>query len=440
MIANRRDFLKIATTLSGAAMLAPEVLYADATQSSLSAKEESAIAELYQQEKLRGDLAIAFSQTFLDAQLLESMGKWSSSNRRAVLEELVKLYKVDLSNLESQKLLYTNDAIMSMEAGRFASTALQNRYDDLLNEGSSSIKDAYLVLTRLAVETIDMLQNYKKTTFDTNSKIKENLTYLADGSMGHYWAINQALRSLGVSRGCCEAGSAYCKTPNEYPVAYGVDHVTAPKLSQEQRHALAHMWSEEKMAHDAFEVVFMVYPHLRLFYNIGHWSEVQHLTAVEELIALYDFDVTDFTNEDGRYDAAKLRSMEAGKYAISDFEDRYNNVLLPYAVQGEMDALKLGCMVEVQDIRDLTQFLQADSSNVYINKTFEYLIAGSQSHYWAYHYALIERGESQGCCCLGGDYCKTPQEYPSGSGDRILASLWNRKDQEIILSNGRRYA
>jgi hypothetical protein len=261
--------------------------------------------------------------------------------------------------------------------------------------------------------------------------------------MGHYWAIDQELKKDNLAtNGCCEAGSKYCKTHNEYHITLGTDHATAPKLTMDQKHALAYMWSEEKMAHDAFETVYSVYPDLRIFYNIGHWSEVQHMTAVEELIALYNFDILDYGNEDGIYDQEKLRALETGKYAIYDFEDRYENTLLPYALKGDMYALKLGCMVEVQDIRDLKGFLGQNVGSIYnqyIDRTFNYLISGSQSHYWAYHYMLIQKGEEQGCCCLGEEYCKTPQEFPSGSGDRLLAKLWNRKDRKFEKF-GRKYS
>ncbi len=230
------------------------------------------------------------------------------------------------------------------------------------------------------------------------------------------------------SEGCCKAGNGYCKTPAEYPIAYGIDHIDKDlTLTDSQRHALAHMWSEEKMAHDAFEAVYGLYPHLRLFYNIGHWSEVQHMTAVEELVALYNIDVNDYSNKDAHYKPTELRAMGAGDYAISDFETRYKDTLIPYAKQGDIQALKIGCMVEVQDIRDLTGFLGQVDGNKYLEKTFKYLVAGSQSHYWAYHYALIQNGVANGCCSVGADYCKTPEEFPSGSGDGLLAALWNQK-------------
>jgi hypothetical protein len=277
-------------------------------------------------------------------------------------------------------------------------------------------------------------------TFSPTDKATENLTYLLDGATGHYWALDRELIKIGVVKGACEAGDEFCKTPNNYPIAYGRDHLTNPKpLTNEQRHALAHMWSEEKMAHDAFETVYVVYPHLRLFYNIGHWSEVQHMTAVEELVALYNIDVNDYSNPQKHYEPEKLRKMGPGDYAIEDFETRYNETLLPYAVQGDIYALKLGCMVEVQDIRDLTQFLKQNNGNPYIERTFNYLVAGSQSHYWAYHYALIERGIKGGCCSVGEDYCKDASEFPAGSGKPDLAMLWNRFDTPAKCF-GSRYA
>ena len=180
------------------------------------------------------------------------------------------------------------------------------------------------------------------------------------------------------------------------------------------------------MAHDAYEAIYGLYPELRLFYNIGHWSEIQHMSAVEELVTLYNIDVNDYSNSDAHYKPQELRAMGAGDYAISDFEDRYSNILIPMAQQSRIKALQVGCITEVQDIRDLDGFLKQVGKNKYLERTFKYLIAGSQSHYWAYHYALIQIGVAQGCCSVGGDYCKTPDEYPSGSGDKLLATLWNQ--------------
>ena len=390
------------------------------------------IAEIWHTERLRASLALAFSKQFND-DLLNTMGKWSASNRRAVIDEIVNLFGVDLSLTQNAQLLYTNEQLKAMELGKFPSTAMTNKFNTLKQEGLKSKSDAFLTLAQVTVDAVDAMKGYLGS-FSNRKKIQENITYLMDGSMGHYWAINQKLIELGMVEGCCKAGSKYCKTPKEYPVAYGTDHVESDlTLTNEQRHALAHMWSEEKMAHDAYEVVYSLYPHLRLFYNIGHWSEVQHMSAVEELVSLYNIDVNDYSNQDAHYKPQELRAMGAGDYAISDFEDRYNNTLLPYAKQSDIKALQIGCITEVQDIRDLTGFLGQVGDNKYLEKTFKYLVAGSQSHYWAYHYALIQRGVAQGCCSAGADYCKTPDEYPSGSGDKLLASLWNQSNNRFIV-------
>jgi len=421
---SRRDFLKY-TAASGTLAMAPSLLQAQ-TPSSLSPKQREAIAQLWQDEKLTWDLAQAWGKEY-DIELLKTIGNWSALNRKSVLNEIVKLYNIDLSETQDAKLLYSTEQIINMPSGEFASTKLQERFDTLKSQGLSSLKDALLNMVKLSVDNITKTKEYIGY-FAPTEKAVQNLIYLNDSSMGHYWALNKELLKIGVKKGCCEAGSEYCKSANEYTVSYGRDHISDPKaLNSEQRHALAHMWSEEKMAHDAFETVYTVYPHLRLFYNIGHWSEVQHLSAVEELIALYDIDINDYDNSDKHYDKDTLANMGPGDYAISDFEDRYQNVLLPYAVQSDIAALQLGCMVEVQDVRDLTQFL-GQNDNPYIDRTFKYLIEGSQTHYWAYHYALIQRGVSEGCCSAGKDYCKDTVEFPAGSGQEELAMRWNRFD------------
>jgi hypothetical protein len=429
---SRRDFLKYTGTLSGAALLTPESIYANDIAKHLNAAQNKAIAQIWQSEKMRADVTLALGSKY-DNDLLKSLGSWSHSNRKAVLNEIIKLYRVDLSKLEDTTLLYSTEQILSMQSGEFASTPLQNRYDSLVKEGSKSITDGLKVIVKLSVEAIDEALRYK-AIFNTQAKVKENITYLADNGMNHYWALDAELINKGVVTGCCAVGAKYCKNAKEYPRAFGLDHINSSKpISNEMRHALAHMWSEEKMAHDAFEVVYSVYPHLRLFYNIGHWSETQHKTAVEELIAFYNIDVTDYTQTSKHYDKTKLDAMGPGDYAIEDFESRYQNVLLPYAVQSDIKALQLGCMVEVQDIRDLTGFLQQNDGNKYIEQTFKYLIAGSQSHYWAYHYALIERGITNGCCSAGQDYCKSAAEYPSGNGNQELAWLWWHRDKKNII-------
>jgi hypothetical protein len=417
---DRRDFLKTAG-ISSAILLSGNLALAG---ESTSVTVQKKIAQLWQLEKLHADLSAQFARKHND-DILGVIGKWSHLNRKAVLHELIRLYGIDLQFTETQKLLYTAEDITGMEQGKFPSTKWQNQYDTLKGKGDKSLKDALFVLVQLTVEMIE----YMKETINISShkKVKESIAYLSDSSMSHYWSFSKKLREIGVSDGCCAVGRAYCKTPREYPISFGSEHERADKpLSNEMRHALAHMWSEEKMAHDAFEVVYSVYPQLRLFYNIGHWSETQHMTAVEELVALYDIDVNDYTNTQKHYDQKILRKMGPGDYAIEDFETRYNTVLLPYAVQGDIAALKLGCMVEVQDIWDLTGFL-GQNNNPYIDRTFKYLIAGSQSHYWAYHHALIAKGISSGCCSAGNDYCKDASEYPSGSHDVGLALRWNQR-------------
>ena len=415
----------MAGALSGGLLIGSERLFASAGNP-LTTQQQKLISDIWHHERLRASLARAFSQNFQN-DLLTTMGRESASNRRAVLDEIVNLYDVDLSVTTAGRLYYTTEQLKAMELGTFPSTAMTDRYNDLKNEGSNSKIDAFVTLTKVTVDAVEKMQN-ALPSFSAHSKIQDNITYLIDSSMGHYWAINQELIASGVVEGCCRAGSDYCKTPAEYPIAYGTDHIDSDlTLTGSQRHALAHMWSEEKMAHDAYEVVYSLYPHLRLFYNIGHWSEAQHMSAVEELVALYNIDVNDYSNTDAHYKPQELRAMGRGDYAISDFEDRYNDTILPYAQQSDIKALQIGCMVEVQDIRDLTGFLGQVNGNKYLEKTFNYLIAGSQSHYWAFHYALIQRGVSDGCCSAGGDYCKTPEEYPSGSGDGLLAALWNRR-------------
>ncbi len=397
-------------------------------QSSLSVTQKQALAYLWNYEKMQKDI---FTQLHSNTniRIYETFANYSKVSQRAVVEEIVKLYQVTVTDTGTV-MVVTESELRNMPIGEFGLSELTTTYNNFIDEAISS-KDALLVGAKAVVQEINKIETMLDL-FPNNTKIRENLNYLKSSSMGQYWTIDHELKANHESNGCSDAGDAYSKTKNEYPVSYGHEENKPPQLSDSQKHSLVHMWSEEKMAHDAYEIAYSVYPDLRLFYNIGHWSESQHMHAVEELIALYDIDVydyaSDFMDPDAHYDASVLRAIPAKKYPIKKFEDTLENLL--GSAGTDIGVLQLGCRVEVQDIEDLTGFL-GNNDNKYIQETFNYLIAGSQSHYWSFHYALKALGVANGCCSAGADYCKTAAQFPSGSGDMELAKLWNQRGSHL---------
>ena len=425
----RRDFLKYTGIASSIAMFSPNIAKAYEATNGVSVAQKDIISYMWHYEKLRKDVFWELSKRFDTLQKIKNFALYSSTNRFHLLTELINLYDVDISHLNGSYLLYTKEQIKAQPLGVFASSEFSKLYTELLSD-ATDVKNSLFVAVKLSVSTVDKIDGFLGE-LSSNQKLYNAFSYLKDGAVRDYWVLDQELKQGGVTKGCCELGESWCKTLKEYPNGYTTDDDKPTSLSDDQKYSLAFMWSEEKMAHDAYEMAYSVYPELRIFHNIGRWSEGQHLASVEELIALYDIDINNLGNKDGYYDKEALRKMDFGDYAFDSFETTYP-ILISMATTSKVDALKVGCMVEVKDIRDLTQFLEKSNQNKYIESTFQHLIEGSQSHYWAFDHALKRLGISDGCCCAGEEYCKSPKEFPFGSGDETLAMLWNKYSLKMV--------
>jgi hypothetical protein len=189
--------------------------------------------------------------------------------------------------------------------------------------------------------------------------------------------------------------------------------VPSTGLTKEAAGALAHMWNEEKLAKDIYLAMYDLTGN-QTFYNIASQSETQHQESVQNLIAAYDLNILDPDYGTG-YSADALAAYGPGQYSIDAIKDLYD-ALYAKGSQSEVDALQVGCMVEVTDINDLDDELAKVQDYSNITTTFEFLRDGSYNHYWAFDRALKAIGVNDGCCSLGAEYCKTPEEYPSQNG------------------------
>ncbi len=188
---------------------------------------------------------------------------------------------------------------------------------------------------------------------------------------------------------------------------------TTAALTQEQKYALAYMWNEEKMAKDIYLALNELYPNQTL-YNIATRSETQHEAAVEQLVQNYDLNISDLENFAGGYSAQELSTIAPGKFTVPEVQELYD-ALYTKGSQSLQDALEVGCMVEVTDVNDLNQDIALVSDKPDIVSVFEFLRSGSYNHYWAFDRALKAIGVTEGCCSLGEEYCKTPEEFPSNN-------------------------
>ncbi|WP_353662853.1 DUF2202 domain-containing protein [Hydrogenimonas sp. SS33] len=194
----------------------------------------------------------------------------------------------------------------------------------------------------------------------------------------------------------------------------GGDDVPNTQLTDAQKYSLAYMWNEEKLAKDIYLAMNENTPHMTL-YNIATNSETQHEAAVESLVQQYDINITNLENYEIYYSEEELRAFGPGKFGVPEIQKLYDT-LYAKGSQSLQDALEVGCMVEVTDVEDLDKYIETANGNTNLVTVFTYLRNGSYNHYWAFDTALKSLGISEGCCSLGKQYCKTPEEYPVSRG------------------------
>jgi len=189
-------------------------------------------------------------------------------------------------------------------------------------------------------------------------------------------------------------------------------------LTQELTNTISYMGNEERLAYDVYNEFYRQYG-TKQFTNIATKSEYKHITAVQELVQKYILnDDINFTNVDLPalgYINTPIEEMQAGTYDISTIQALYDN-LVSQGSASEIDALKVGCIIEVVDVTDLDAYITlAENSNAAdIVTVFNFLRDGSYNHYWSFDKGLKNKGVTDGCCSLGTidgvDYCHP--EYP----------------------------
>lgn len=185
-------------------------------------------------------------------------------------------------------------------------------------------------------------------------------------------------------------------------------------LSQELTNTLSYMGNEERLAYDVYNVLYTEYG-TQQFTNIATKSEYKHITAVQALVQKYKLnDSISFTNVDLPalgYQNTVIEDMQAGTYDIAKIQKLYDD-LVAQGSTSEIEALKVGCIIEVVDINDLNvdiALAEKETASDVIT-VFNFLRNGSYNHYWAFDEALKSKGVSNGCCSLGTVYCHP--EYP----------------------------
>ena len=153
---------------------------------------------------------------------------------------------------------------------------------------------------------------------------------------------------------------------------------TLPKedLTADEEAGLVFMREEEKLAHDVYYKLYESWK-IQVFSNIAA-SELTHTEAV--LLLLEKYDLTDPVGNNG-----------IGTFVDQTLQTLYNDLL----VQGqlsEIDALKVGAIIEEVDILDLEDQLNNVVDNQDITLVYTNLQKGSRNHLRAFVHNLANRG------------------------------------------------
>jgi hypothetical protein len=188
------------------------------------------------------------------------------------------------------------------------------------------------------------------------------------------------------------------------------------ELSDDVKNTLAYMGNEERLAYDTYMKLHSYFPDIKQLENIPLNSEVQHIAAVKALVTKYDINDSSLSVVDSLTPSLTPDATQesvAGVYGIKAIQDLYD-MLIAKGAQSEVDALQVGCMVEVVDVTDLDKDIAiAEAAGAEdVVSTFNFLRDGSYSHYWSFDSGLKSMGVENGCCSLGDEYCKTEAEYP----------------------------
>ena len=241
-----------------------------------------------------------------------------------------------------------------------------------------------------------------------NNKIKTFVTLLA---------VSTSLMASGNGENRSKGMGSNTTLPASIQAAIEAPTST---LSQTLTNTLAYMGNEERLAYDVYNKLYSEWGS-RQFTNIASKSEYKHIKAVQALVKKYKLnDDIHFTNVDLPalgYKNTNIEEMEAGTYDISKIQRLYDD-LISQGSGSEIDALKVGCIVEVVDVNDLNAYitLAKEDNATDIITVFDFLRKGSYNHYWAFDKGLKNKGESKGCCAVGEEYCHP--EYPKkGKGE-----------------------
>lgn len=165
--------------------------------------------------------------------------------------------------------------------------------------------------------------------------------------------------------------------------------VTAAGLSQAEIDGLLFMVEEEKLAHDVYVALDAMWKtQVSVFGQIAP-SETDHTQSVRERILAHG--LTDPTV-----------GKAAGAFVNAELQELYDT-LVKKGAEGLIEALKVGCLIEEVDIKDLMDRKAEVIDEPDIVQVYDSLMCGSRNHLRAFNRTLENKGGSYTSVVLGQD-------------------------------------
>lgn len=147
-------------------------------------------------------------------------------------------------------------------------------------------------------------------------------------------------------------------------------------LSEAESKGLIFMREEEKLARDVYLTLYNLWG-LRVFTNISK-SEQTHMNAIKSLLDKYE--ITD-----------PVVNNDVGVFTNSDLHALFGT-LKEQGSQSEVEALKVGALIEEIDIRDIRLEIDEHVDSQDVIWVYENLLNGSYNHLRAFVRNLQSRG------------------------------------------------
>ena len=216
-LADKVDVLDAGEATGLGARSDPERQVIGLPAAALDDTQKAMLVYMWNEEKLAKDVYLALN-ALNPQQTLHTIATHSEAQHQSAMAALLEKYNLNLLAPLDSTLGYSQAALDAVPAGQYTLDSLQSLYNTLYSVGSASARSSLEVGCMVEVTDINDLDR-DLALVSAVPDVRTVFENLRAGSYNHYWAFDQALRSLGVATGCCSLGDAYCHP--EYPSGRG---------------------------------------------------------------------------------------------------------------------------------------------------------------------------------------------------------------------------